>query len=145
LIRPPKGGARRKAPASDGTATPHIPVCSLDPSSSKLPPDSIGKTLAEQLSYLHSPRPFKNPNYMKNINRRTKNLKNVLAQERERERAERERRRLEKEERENAKMEIDGAEDTKQDDEEEMPTCSFDLSVSLCSEGSHVCCFRYIH
>ncbi|KAF8996017.1 hypothetical protein BDQ17DRAFT_1364945 [Cyathus striatus] len=75
---PPKGAAKKKAPASDGTATPHIP------------------SLAEQMSYLQDPRPFKNPNYTKNINRRTKNLKTVLSQERERERSERERRRLEK-------------------------------------------------
>ncbi|KAF4610116.1 hypothetical protein D9613_010397 [Agrocybe pediades] len=51
-----------------------------------------------QLSYLHHPRPFKNPNYTKNVNRRAKNLKNVLTAERERERAEREARRLEREE-----------------------------------------------
>ncbi|RDB29987.1 Chromatin-remodeling complex subunit ies6 [Hypsizygus marmoreus] len=93
---PPKGGTKRKAPGgSDGTSTPHIP------------------TLAEQLSYLHSPRPFKNPNYTKNVNRRAKNLKTVLAQERERERAERERKRLER--LEGTSMDIDG-------EEEEMPT-----------------------
>ncbi|KAM6497306.1 hypothetical protein JOM56_007779 [Amanita muscaria] len=72
---PPKGG-RKKGAASDGSATPHLP------------------TLAEQLSYMHLPRPFKNPHYNKNANRRAKNLKAVLSQERERERAERERRRL---------------------------------------------------
>ena len=65
-----------------------------------------GKTLAEQLSYLHYPCPFKNPNYAKNINRRAKNLKAVLAQERERERAEREKRRAKKE---GMKMDVDGA------------------------------------
>ncbi|KAL4063441.1 hypothetical protein J3A83DRAFT_4362469 [Scleroderma citrinum] len=59
-------------------------------------------TLAEQLSFLHSPRPFKNPSYTKNLNRRTKNLKTVLTQERERERAERERKRQQKEEQERA-------------------------------------------
>lgn len=73
---PPKGTTKKKA-ANDGSTT-HTP------------------TLAEQLSYLHSPRPFKNPNYTKNANRRTKNLKTVLGQERERERIERERRRQEK-------------------------------------------------
>lgn len=77
---PPKGSTRKRAPV-DGSAT-HTP------------------TLAEQLSFLHYPRPFKNPNYTKNLNRRTKNLKTVLTQERERERAERERRRQEKEEQE---------------------------------------------
>ena len=47
------------------------------------------QSLAEQLSYLQYPRPFKNPNYTKNANRRTKNLKAVLTQEREREKNER--------------------------------------------------------
>ncbi|KAF5371354.1 hypothetical protein D9615_009706 [Tricholomella constricta] len=86
---PPKGGFRRKAPL-DGSSTPLTP------------------SLAEQLSYLHNPRPFKNPNYTKNVNRRTKNLKNVLSQERERERAERERRRQEK--LEGTSMDVDGDE-----------------------------------
>ncbi|KAL4080105.1 hypothetical protein V8B97DRAFT_1914210 [Scleroderma yunnanense] len=79
---PPKGVGRKKA-ANDISAT-HTP------------------TLAEQLSFLHSPRPFKNPSYTKNLNRRTKNLKTVLTQERERERAERERKRQQKEEQERA-------------------------------------------
>ena len=88
---------------------------------------SISQTLAESLSYLHSPRPFKNPNYTKNVNRRTKNLKTVLTNERERERAERERKRAEKEE----AMDVDGAtgdgDSSKPvDDEEEVPTCTFD-------------------
>ncbi|KAK0473385.1 hypothetical protein IW261DRAFT_691705 [Armillaria novae-zelandiae] len=72
---PPKGVSRRKA-AADGSSTPNVP------------------SLAVQLSYLHSPKPFKNPYYSKNVNRRAKNLKTVLSQERERERAERERRKL---------------------------------------------------
>ncbi|KAF8067012.1 hypothetical protein FPV67DRAFT_1224286 [Lyophyllum atratum] len=93
---PPKGGVRRKAPV-DGASTPLTP------------------SLAEQLSYLHNPRPFKNPNYAKNVNRRAKNLKNLLSQERERERAERERRRLEK--LEGTAMDVDGDEG-----EEEMPS-----------------------
>lgn len=92
----PKGGNKKKpvggvSAADSGASTPHIP------------------SLGEQLSYLHAPRPFKNPAYNKNVNRRTKNLKNVLGQERERERSERERRREEG-------MEVDG-------EEEEMPTC----------------------
>ncbi|KAF9070708.1 hypothetical protein BDP27DRAFT_583662 [Rhodocollybia butyracea] len=70
---PPKN-FKRKLPATEDVYTP---------------------SLAEQLSYLHFPRPFKNPAYTKNINRRAKNLKNVLGQERERERLERERRRME--------------------------------------------------
>lgn len=79
---PPKGSGRKRAPIDGAGSATHTP------------------TLAEQLSFLHYPRPFKNPNYTKNLNRRTKNLKTVLTQERERERAERERRRLEKEEQE---------------------------------------------
>jgi len=76
---PPKGGFRKKI-GSDGTSTPVTP------------------SLAVQLSYLHQPRPFKNPHYTKNVNRRAKNLKAVLGQERERERADREGRRLKREE-----------------------------------------------
>ncbi|KAL0577744.1 chromatin-remodeling complex subunit ies6 [Marasmius crinis-equi] len=91
---PPKGG-RKKIGASDGTSTPLTP------------------SLAERLSYLHEPRPFKNPNYTKNVNRRAKNLKNVLTQERERERAERERRLQEKAE--GGGMDVDG-------EDVEMPT-----------------------
>ncbi|KAI9068879.1 hypothetical protein FKP32DRAFT_109037 [Trametes sanguinea] len=100
---PPKGSGKRKLNTvySDDSPTPPVP------------------TLAEQLSYLHNPRPFKNPNYTKNVNRRTKNLKAVLTQERERERTERERRRQEREE----NMDVDGekkAEDMPLD--EDMPT-----------------------
>jgi INO80 complex subunit C len=71
---------------------------------------------------LHSPRPFKNPNYTKNINRRAKNLKTVLAQERERERVERERKRAEREE---MKMDVDGDGGTKRDldVEDDVPSC----------------------
>ena len=78
------------------------------------------QTLAEQLSYLHYPRPFKNPNYTKNVNRRTKNLKNVLTQERERERTERERKRQEREE----NMDVDG-ETSQNAQEEDLPTCAY--------------------
>lgn len=93
---PPKGGFKKKTGASDGTATPITP------------------TLSEQLSYMHLPKPFKNPNYTKNVNRRAKNLKNVMSQERERERAEREKRKQEKWE--SGEMDVDGAQ------EEETPT-----------------------
>ena len=41
------------------------------------------KSRAELLSYLQVPRPFKNPYYVKNANRRTKGIKFVLAAERE--------------------------------------------------------------
>ncbi|KAF9042155.1 hypothetical protein BJ165DRAFT_1485924 [Panaeolus papilionaceus] len=90
---PPKNAAKKnvKAPSDSGTSTP------------------LGPSLAAQLSYLHSPRPFKNPNYTKNINRRAKNLKTVLGQERERERAEREARRLEREEK--ARQETENSEE----------------------------------
>ncbi|KIL66337.1 hypothetical protein M378DRAFT_75165, partial [Amanita muscaria Koide BX008] len=108
---PPKGAGRKKGTASDGSATPHLP------------------TLAEQLSYGHLPRPFKNPYYNKNVNRRAKNLKAVLSQEREREKAERERRRLLKQGKAEAEgqMELDstgGAEDRAlaMDEEEDVPT-----------------------
>jgi INO80 complex subunit C len=47
------------------------------------------------LSYLNYPRSFKAPGYTKNVNRRAKNLKAVLGQERERERLDREKRRVE--------------------------------------------------
>ncbi|KAF8557224.1 hypothetical protein OG21DRAFT_1596059 [Imleria badia] len=94
--KPPKGSTRKKpAPTPDGTPT-----------------------LAEQLSFLHLPRPFKNTAHAKNTNRRTKNLKNVLGQERERERAERERRRLTREEQ---AMDVDGA-STMVEEEEDVPT-----------------------
>lgn len=74
-------------------------------------------SLVEQFSYMHLPRPFKNPHYTKNVNRRTKNLKAVLTHERDRERADRERRRQEKED----AMEVDG-EPGDSTPEEEMPT-----------------------
>lgn len=94
------------------------------------------QTFAESLSYLAYARPFKNPAYTKNANRRTKNLKTVLTQERERERTERERRRAEREER----MDIDapasategaeGEEERKErkespEEEEDIPSCTF--------------------
>jgi len=67
---------------------------------------------------LSAPRPFKNPAYTKNANRRTKNLKAVLGQERERERLERERRRAEREE----AMEVDGATAVGRMVEDDMPS-----------------------
>jgi INO80 complex subunit C len=79
------------------------------------------------LSYLHFPRPFKNPEYTKNANRRTKNLKTVLTQEKERERADRERRRLEKEQ----SMDVDQDSDPSKAyaEEEEVPTCECPYTV----------------
>jgi len=98
---PPKGSFKRKNTAAYSDDSPTPPVVSL----------------AEQFSYNHLPRPFKNPGYTKNVNRRTKNLKAVLTQERERERLERERRRQEKEE----NMDVDG-EQRESTLEEDMPT-----------------------
>ncbi|KAH9923855.1 uncharacterized protein B0H18DRAFT_1085611 [Fomitopsis serialis] len=60
-------------------------------------------SLAEQFSYNHLPRPFKNPEYTKNTNRRTKNL----------------RRRQQREE----QMDVDGVEKEYIPDED-MPTYS---------------------
>jgi len=83
---------------------------------------TLPKTLVEQFSYLHVPKPFKNPSYTKNQNRRAKNLKTVLTQEREREKQDRERRRLEKEE----AMDVDGVPPAAPSDipyEEDTPTC----------------------
>ena len=80
---------------SDGTSTPITP------------------SLAAQLSYLNQPRPFKNPAYTKHVNRRTKTLKTVLGQERDREKTEREVRRQES-------MKIDSEASTAI---EEVPTC----------------------
>ena len=97
------------------------------------------QTLAEQLSYLHNPRPFKNPNYTKNVNRRAKNLKAVLTQERERERVERERRRQEREE----KMQVDGQDVIDEAADEDLPTCSLTSPretlrslLNLCADSS---------
>ncbi|EJC97905.1 uncharacterized protein FOMMEDRAFT_114675 [Fomitiporia mediterranea MF3/22] len=82
---PPKGSGKRKGGATPAVSTP------ADVSAPQTP------TLAESLSYLSYPRPFKNPSYTKNAARRTRTLKSVLSQERERERQDRERRRAERE------------------------------------------------
>ncbi|KAF6752056.1 hypothetical protein DFP72DRAFT_905977 [Ephemerocybe angulata] len=94
---PPKGSTKKKPGPSDGAATPQ------------------GPSLAEQLSYLHYPRPFKNPYYNKNVNRRAKNLKAVLGQERERDRVKREALRNSKAER--AAQGVDGM-DVEEEEEE---------------------------
>ncbi|KAH8109925.1 hypothetical protein DFH11DRAFT_1691004 [Phellopilus nigrolimitatus] len=90
-VVPPKGSNRRRAPGGGAAASAAASI----PGEASVPQTP---TLAESLSYLHYPRPFKNSSYTKNASRRTKNLKTVLTQERERERAERERRRAEREE-----------------------------------------------
>ncbi|CAE6522410.1 unnamed protein product, partial [Rhizoctonia solani] len=71
--RPPKG-AKRKS----NVATPVQAVSPQPPS------------LVESLSYAHYSRPFKNPNYTKNTNRRAKSAKQVIGAEREREKLGRE-------------------------------------------------------
>ncbi|KAH0826367.1 hypothetical protein J3R83DRAFT_5329 [Lanmaoa asiatica] len=108
---PPKGASRKKPPA-DSSAT-HTPV--RHHTHTHPFPADLFQTLAEQLSLLHLPRPFKNTAYARNTNRRTKNLKTVLGQERERERTDRERRRLER----------DVAE------EEDVPTCTLSPARSI--------------
>ncbi|KAJ7717705.1 hypothetical protein B0H16DRAFT_1388063 [Mycena metata] len=113
---PPKGFQRRKANASDGASTPQLP------------------SLAEQLSYLENPRPFKNPSYVKKTSaRRSKNLKAVLTQERERERAEREKRRLEKIEN---GMDVDG--EPSIEEEEVLTYTSIEAPPSLLPQ-KHYC------
>lgn len=71
------------------------------------------QALAEELSYYDAPKPFKNPNYKKNqgsAGRRSKNLKAIVALERERvDRIMKERWDKVKEERETL-MAVDGAE-----------------------------------
>jgi len=100
-------------------------LCAISPFSAASSPnllETFPKTLVEQFSYLHVPKPFKNPNYTKNHNRRAKNLKTVLTQEREREKQDRERRRLVKEE----AMDVDGVPPPGSSDtpfEEDTPTC----------------------
>lgn len=115
--RPPKGSGKKKQLLQPTDSEPSSPVRPLSSPSLLVLTVTYrhAQTLAEQLSYLHSPRPFKNPAYTKNVNRRAKNLKAVLTQERERERVERERRRVGREER----MDVDGAEVA----EEDLPTC----------------------
>jgi INO80 complex subunit C len=45
------------------------------------------QSLPEQLSFMHIPKPFKNPYYTKNQTRRTQTLKTLLAREKERDKA----------------------------------------------------------
>lgn len=92
----------------------------------------LPQTLAESLSYLAYPRPFKNPSYTKNANRRTKNLKTVLTQERERERVEREKHRQARDDRMDidsgdVKTEEDQDEQTQAPVEEELPSCKYSI------------------
>ncbi|KAH8827075.1 hypothetical protein DL96DRAFT_1697017 [Flagelloscypha sp. PMI_526] len=67
--------------SGSGTATPQTPSLVLSLSYAP-PPHGV------------HPRPFKSPNYTKNINRRAKNLKALLTQEKERDARERDARRL---------------------------------------------------
>ena len=70
---------------------------------------------------MSAPRPFKNTAYTKNASRRTKNLKAVLGQERERERLEREKRRAEREE----AMDVDGTAAVGAVVEDDVPSCGW--------------------
>ena len=49
--------------------------------------DGTTQTLPEQLSFMHIPKPFKNPAYTKNATRRTQTLKTLLSREKERDKA----------------------------------------------------------
>ena len=118
-----KGTTKKKLAPTSAGATVHTPVRlpRTPPITSLTTPTDLA--LTEQLSLLHLPRPFKNAAYAKNTNRRTKNLKIVLGQERERERTERECRRLAREERErDMAMDVDGV-STTIEEEEDVPTC----------------------
>ena len=110
-------GRKLKGPKLQPLCVPY-----LHRSRHRIPTDRKARpkqTLVEQFSYLHVPKPFKNPSYTKNQNRRAKNLKTVLTQEREREKQDRERRRLEA-------MDVDGVPPLASSDnpyEEDTPTC----------------------
>ena len=70
------------------------------------------QTLPEQLSFMHIPKPFKNPAYTKNATRRTQTLKTLLSREKERDKAVRAARNKTKNEVEGGgevKMEVEGA------------------------------------
>jgi INO80 complex subunit C len=100
---PPKG-SRRKPAAATATSTPAATAPATEANTPHLlsgtatpaltPTPQVPTSFAETLSYLHEPRPFKNPNYTKNHNRRAKTLKQVLNAERERVRVEREKLRM---------------------------------------------------
>ncbi|KAG8777658.1 chromatin-remodeling complex subunit ies6, partial [Serendipita sp. 397] len=49
--------------------------------------DGPETSLPEQLSFMHIPKPFKNPAYTKNNTRRTQTLKTLLSREKERDKA----------------------------------------------------------
>ena len=67
------------------------------------------------------------------MNRRTKNLKTVLGQERERERVERERRRQERD----SQMDVDGVQNELVEAMEDIPTCELACILSeLLTESS---------
>ena len=81
--RPAKGTTKNKPAPTSNNTTLHTPV--RPPRTRLFTPLTTQQTLAEQLSFLHLPRPFKTAVYAKNSIRRTKNLQTVLGQERERE------------------------------------------------------------
>ena len=89
IPRPPKGSIKKKIAAPDGVSTSYVPVSIFLRRREEISTNI--KSLAEQYSYLHIHKPFKNPHYTKNTQRRVKNLKTVLGQEREYEKTNRER------------------------------------------------------
>ncbi|THH04913.1 hypothetical protein EW145_g5177 [Phellinidium pouzarii] len=117
---PPKGSTKRKSNANSAAAASSSAGMStpIEVSTPQTP------TLAESLSYLGYARPFKRASHPKGANRRTRNLRTVLTQERERERIERDRRRLEREEAElleaAAAAEVEANEDNAQGESEKM-------------------------
>ena len=164
--RPPKGAARRKAPTATATPTGHASAegTPFEPAPGSAPITSstgrvrrnflliIKKTkltpiqtlsFAESQSYVNESRSFKHASYTRTTGRqRTRNLKAVLTQERERDRADAARRRAARQEAEAAAAaaaESKGNEDAMQVDgesapaaaqittteEEELPTCKF--------------------
>lgn len=145
--RPPKGTIKKKITTSDGIATSYIPVSvSLLRSWQEILTNI--KSLAEQYSYLHIPKRFKNPHYTKNTQRRVKNLKTILGQEREYEKADRERchqARAEAEAQGQFRMHVDreGARSRTREDEEETATCVWYSPGQVLNNGSFSGC-RYL-
>src|ERR1700761_540452 len=151
---PPKG-RRKGLIASAAASTPlQLPGTPLDgslPPSGAQTPVPLAPSLAEQFNFLHEPKPFKNPYYTKNINRRAKTLKSVLNAERERERLEREKKRealLKAQapaEGGEANMEVDGEEKEKKEGEEteERPSSStiFEEDEPTCEFNRRLPCY----
>lgn len=122
ILRPPKGKRKSAATSIEGSVPPQAPVRHYG--SIKVSTWRFLQSLSESLSYLHLPRPFKNPYYSKNVNRRTKGLKFVLAAERERLR--------QGQDKAKESMEVDGEEQKTEKEDNEMPTCK-SFRILLCA------------